>query len=147
MLLRTKKFLPVADADDIPDVIDRLKKTDPQHSLISDARMACGYAQEADRMVSEYNFDAAMAVIDIGLQLAPENRALVNVQDRLNKARVVAGQRARSQESAAKLAPQVASAQSLDSFNSIASDLVSLAAIAPESLIIARARANIRPVI
>ena len=146
-LLRTKKFLPVADADDIPDVIDRLKMIDPQHSLITDARTASGYAQEADRMVSEYNFDAATAVIDIGLQLAPENPALVNVQDRLNKERVVAGQRARSQELEAKLAPQVAAAQSAESFNSIASDLVSLAAIAPESPIIVRARANIQPVI
>jgi hypothetical protein len=38
-LLRTNKLLPNLDADDLPEVIERLKKIDPQHSLLTDSRL------------------------------------------------------------------------------------------------------------
>ncbi|MFT4563798.1 MAG: hypothetical protein ACI9BW_003558, partial [Gammaproteobacteria bacterium] len=143
-LLRSNKLLADPDADDIPDVIARLRQIDPQHGLITDPRLASTYAAVADGLISEFDFDGASAMIDAGQLLAPSNAALINTQDRLNKERVVANRRVRAQQLARKLMPAVAATDTLESFKPLSVDLISLAKLGPESAAVALAREKIR---
>jgi len=146
-LLQSKILLPNSDHDNIPNVIERVKKIDPQHSLITDARLASTYAQEADRLISELDFNGAVAIIDAGLLLAPANVALINTQDRLDRERIIAARRARAQQLEIKLAAEVARSKTLQSFKPLAKNLIALAALAPGSAVITQAREHIGPAI
>ena len=143
-LLRSKKLLADPAAEDIPDVIERLKKIDPQHGLITDPRLASTYAKAADSLISEFDFNGASAIIDAGQLLAPSNAALINTQDRLNKERIVADRRARSQQLEQKLAPAVAGTNTLQSFKPLTTDLIALAKVGPDSAVIVAAREKFR---
>jgi serine/threonine protein kinase len=107
-LLRSRKLLADPVADDIPDIIERLKKIDPQHGLITDPRLANTYASAADSLISELDFNGASAIIAAGQLLAPLSSALINTQDRLHKEQDVADRRAHVQKLEQKLAPAVA---------------------------------------
>lgn len=71
---------------------------------------------------------------------------LINAEDRLNKERVVADRRARSQQLEIKLAPAIARALTLQSFNPLTADLIALAKLAPDSAVIVAARGKLRAV-
>jgi len=142
-LLRTKNLLPDLEGDDIPDVIERLKKIDPQHNLLTDSRLASTYAQEADRLIGEADFKTAASVINVGQLLAPGNPALINAQDRLTREQAIAEVRARSRQLAARLEPAVAAATSLEAYLPLAKDLATLYDMAPENPVMVNAREKI----
>jgi serine/threonine protein kinase len=146
-LLRTRKLLPDPTGNAIPNVIAELKKIDPHHSLITDARIASTYPRETDRLISKRDFAAAEAMLNTGDELAQASTALLNARDRLEKERLTAERNAQAERLELTLTDIVASASSLESFFPVASDLVALAELRPGSAVVKNARDTLGPLV
>ena len=82
--LLDRRLVSSDDSQDLPTVIQQLKKIDPQNNLLTDVRLATVYSDQARRLITTNRLDEAQDLLDIGMQLSPESVALVNAQDLLN---------------------------------------------------------------
>lgn len=81
--LQERRLMPGKDGKDLPGVIQQLKKIDPKNKLLTDVRLANVYSDQARKLISINNLEAAQKLIEVGKQLAPDSVALINAQDLL----------------------------------------------------------------
>ncbi|MGE5624018.1 MAG: bifunctional serine/threonine-protein kinase/formylglycine-generating enzyme family protein [Bacillota bacterium] len=84
-MLTAGKLMPTSNGDDITGVVKILRVADPANSMLKDARLANRYAQMVQSSVGNSDYAAANNVLKVGLDYAPTDSALLNLQDQVKR--------------------------------------------------------------
>ena len=83
-MLASGKLMP-GHGDNITDVVKILRVADPQNNMLKDARLANRYAQMVQQSVGNQDYSGANDVLTVGLNYAPSDSALLNLQDQVKR--------------------------------------------------------------
>jgi serine/threonine protein kinase len=124
------KLMP-ANGDDITDVVKILRVADPANSMLKDARLSNRYAEMVRQAVGDRDFSGANDMLKVGLDYAPTDSALLNLQDQVkrelkreNDAQLIAQLEDKLKEAAPGL-------HSLADFEKVREDMVKLHGLNP----------------
>ncbi len=145
--LAAGRLLKNREQGDIQGVMQRIRLVDPQHPLLTDPRVAGAFASAADTAISTGRLNDARALLADGVSLAPDDRVLRDVSDKLATAEQQARIRQRSAELAAQIEAQLGPGVSLDTIATVAAALGDLREIDPDHALLARASAAARPLL
>ena len=84
-MLTAGKLMPTTNNDDVTSVVKILRVADPQNSLLKDPRLANRYAQLVQQSVSSQDYATADNVLKVGLDYAPTDSSLLNLQDQVKR--------------------------------------------------------------
>lgn len=82
--LAAGKLIP-GNGPNITDTIKVLRVADAQNSMLKDARLANRYAQMVQSSVNDKNYADAGNILKVGLDYAPSDSALLNLQDQVKR--------------------------------------------------------------
>ena len=83
--MAANKLMPTANHQDITDVVGKLRVADPSSTMLKDARLAHSYAQMVQQHVGDKDYVAANDALKVGLDYAPNDAALLNLQDTVKR--------------------------------------------------------------
>ena len=83
-MLSAGKLMPGNGAN-VTDVVKILRVTDPDNSMLKDARLANRYAQMVQSSVGDKDYVAANGVLKVGLDYAPSDSSLLNLEDQVKR--------------------------------------------------------------
>lgn len=145
--LEQNKLIPGETENDIADVSARIAEIDPDHPLLEDPRLFNAYGLAAGDELKLGNFEQAQAYIDAGLELAPNDTGLVNLQDRLDAA-VAEHERqqriAELQQNINDALGETGAITAVGDLDALQSDIVELAALHPNDPMLATLRERTR---
>ena len=85
-MMASGKIMPVAgDNNDITDVVKILRVAEPTSLMLKDPRLAHSYAQMVQQQVNDKDYAAANTVLKVGLDYAPTDASLLNLQDTVKR--------------------------------------------------------------
>ena len=84
-MMTAGKLMPTSNGDDITSVVKILREADPQNSMLKDARLANRYATMVQQSVGNQDYTAAAGVLKVGLDYAPSDSQLLNLQDEVKR--------------------------------------------------------------
>ena len=79
-----KKLVKTEDGEDLTTVMPLIKRVDPKHYLLKDQALADLYLAEAERLISQSQFEDASNYIVTGLKLFPEDTRLQSLDEQIN---------------------------------------------------------------
>jgi hypothetical protein len=127
--------------------MQRIRLVDPKHPLLTDPRVPGAFATAAETAINAGKLDNAQALLADATELAPTNRVLRDVSDKLATAEQQARLRSKSDELTAQIETQIAGATSLDKVVSVTGALTDLREIDPNHAVLSRAAAAVRPLL
>lgn len=80
----SKKLVKSEDGEDLITVMPLIKRVDPKHYLLKDQALADLYLSEAERLISQSQFEDASNYIVTGLKLFPEDSRLQSLNNQIN---------------------------------------------------------------
>ncbi len=83
-MMSSGKLMPGTGAN-VTDVVKILRVTDPQNSMLKDARLANRYAQMVQQSVDQRDYANADTVLKVGLDYAPSDSALLDLSDQVKR--------------------------------------------------------------
>ena len=83
-LMNAGKLMP-GNGPNITDTIKILRVTDPANAMLKDARLANRYAQMVQSAVKDGDYSQANSVLGVGLDYAPTDAALNDLQDQVKR--------------------------------------------------------------
>ncbi|HET7176677.1 MAG TPA: serine/threonine-protein kinase, partial [Gammaproteobacteria bacterium] len=83
-MLTARKLMP-GNGTNITDVVKILRVADPENSMLKDARLANNYAQLVQQSVNNQDYASANDVLKVGLDYAPTDSSLLNLQDQVKR--------------------------------------------------------------
>ena len=83
-MLSSGKLMPGSGAN-VTDVVKILRVTDPDNSMLKDARLANRYAQMVQSSVDQRDYAGADSVLKVGLDYAPSDSSLLNLEDQVKR--------------------------------------------------------------
>lgn len=132
---------------DIQGVIQRIRLVDPQHPLLTDPRIAGAFATAAETAIAGGKLDEARALLADGSTLAPDNRVLRDVSDKLTTAEEQIRTRQRNAELAAQIEAQIGPGVSLDKVAGVTKFIADLREVDPTNAVLGRAASAVRPLL
>src|SRR4029450_12260667 len=96
-----------------------MRLVEPHHPLLVDPRLAGAFAAAAEAAIGANDLDNARALLAEGTRLAPRDRLLRDVADKLASAEQLAQVKRRSGELAAQIESQLASLTRLEALTSV----------------------------
>ncbi|HEY1774397.1 MAG TPA: bifunctional serine/threonine-protein kinase/formylglycine-generating enzyme family protein, partial [Gammaproteobacteria bacterium] len=84
-MMKSNKIMPTANGQDITGVIKILRAADPDNSMLKDPRLAHSYALMVQQNVSDKDYVAANDVLKVGLDYAPSDAPLLNLEDTVRR--------------------------------------------------------------
>lgn len=78
------KLMP-GNGQNVTDIIKILRVTDPTNAMLKDARLANRYAQMVQSAVKDGDYATANGVLGVGLDYAPTDAALLDLQDQVKR--------------------------------------------------------------
>jgi serine/threonine protein kinase len=78
------RLLPDPDADDLHDLLERLRTVDPGNGLLADERIQAAYALAVEGRLAVQDYTAARNYLEAGLALATADPTLSDLRDRLD---------------------------------------------------------------
>jgi len=145
--LAAGRLLSSKEHSGIQGVIQRIRLVEPSHPLLVDPRLAGAFAAAAEAAINTNNLDNARALLAEGTRLAPNDRLLRDVSDKLASAEQLAQVRRRSGELAAQIEAKLAALTTLEPLASVTEALVGLHDISPEHEVFGRVAASVRPLL
>jgi hypothetical protein len=145
--LAAGRLLSSREHSGIQGVIQRIRLVDPRHPLLEDPRLAGAFAAATDAAINTNDLDSAHALLAEGTRLAPSDRLLRDVADKLASAEQLARVKQRSGQLAAQVEAQLPGLTSLDSLASVNDALVGLHEIDPGHAVLGRVAASVRPLL
>ncbi len=79
--LEARLLVPLKGQDDITDVLDILRRIDPEHPLLGDPRLTIAYAQQAEQAIAQGNYVMADNLINVGREQSGDDPRLRELQD------------------------------------------------------------------
>ncbi|MDE2346418.1 MAG: SUMF1/EgtB/PvdO family nonheme iron enzyme, partial [Gammaproteobacteria bacterium] len=122
----------------ITDIIKTLKIADPNNSLLHDERLINRYAQLVQKDVTAKNYAEANSVLVVGLDYAPDDPELLNLQDQIQGSLKEQQDGPRISQLEKLLQPSVSNAHSLEDFAKIRPYMLELAKLNPADPILAQ---------
>ncbi|HHM05132.1 MAG TPA: hypothetical protein ENJ19_05235 [Gammaproteobacteria bacterium] len=101
--LEQGRLLDDPAGEDVFDVLQTVRQIDPDHPLLTDARLPLAYQEAAERARRQNRLAQAQALLAAGLSLFPAHPQLINLQDLVAQAREVGG---KTDTTAAALGPE-----------------------------------------
>jgi len=145
--LEPGRLLPKDNAEDLHDVYARLREVDPESALLRDIRIPAAYASAVKTQLEEGELQAAGQLVSSGLELAPEDRNLLELgsrvdariaererQQRLEDLRQQLATRAEAVRSPADLAELVAVAGQLEALQPEGEEIAAAGQLAIDTL-------------
>ena len=136
-MMAAGKIMPGNGAN-VTDVVKILRVTDPQNSMLKDARLANHYAQMVQQSVEQRDYPTADAVLKVGLDYAPNESSLLDLEDvvkrelkRQQDAQLIAQLEGRLKETLPGL-------HSLADFDKVHDDMLKLHNLNPSDAVIQR---------
>jgi serine/threonine protein kinase len=83
--MSANKLMPTQNHQDITDVIRKLRAADPANIMLKDPRLAHSYAQMVQQSVNDKDFSGADDILKVGLDYAPSDAPLLNLQDQVKR--------------------------------------------------------------
>jgi hypothetical protein len=145
--LAAGRLLSSKEHSGIQGVIQRIRLVEPNHPLLVDPRLAGAFAAAAEAAIATNDLDNARALLAEGTRLAPRDRLLRDVSDKLASAEQLAQIKRRSGELAKQIESQLASLTSLEPLASVTDALLGLHDINPEHEVFGRVAASVRPLL
>ena len=131
------KLMP-GNGPNITDTIRVLRVADPQNSMLKDARLANRYAGMVQSSVNDKDYQTAGNVLKVGLDYAPNDSSLLNLQDQVKRelkrqadAQVIAGLETKLKDAAPGL-------KSLADFDKVRDDIYKLHTLNPGDPVVQR---------
>ena len=84
-MMAANKLMPSQNGQDITAVVRTLRAADPGNGMLKDARLAHSYAQMVQSHVGDKDYIAANDVLKVGLDYAPADASLLNLQDTVKR--------------------------------------------------------------
>jgi len=138
-------LLPRKGQDDISHVLAIVAAVDPSHPLLKDARLPGAFATAIDQARRARNYERANTLLAAGLAMAPKDVNLINLRDQLQADMEKARQDAYIDGLEQRIAARQPRVQTLADLESIRGDLKELAALRPDSQLIASMRQALQP--
>ncbi len=134
-LLAANQILP-GKGQNITDVVRILRVADPSSSLLNDERLTNRYAQLIQKQMEAKDYVNANQALAAGLNYAPNDAELLNLQDQVQRSLKQArdGQRIASLEKALQSA--VPKLHSLTDFDAVRADMLSLTRLNPDDAVL-----------
>ncbi|MEE8119705.1 MAG: SUMF1/EgtB/PvdO family nonheme iron enzyme, partial [Gammaproteobacteria bacterium] len=130
--LEETRLMPLADEEDITDIIARLRQADPQNTLLTDARLTKAYADMAELAQNANNFQRANEILIVSLDFAPNDASLLNLDDQVKREL----QRQADQQLVAQLKSDLQQARgnlnTLADYEAIKDQMIQLAELRPD---------------
>jgi serine/threonine protein kinase len=145
--LAAGRLLSSKEHSGIQGVMQRIRLVEPHHPLLVDPRLAGAFAAAAEAAIDAKNLDNARALLAEGTRLAPRDRLLRDVADKLASAEQLAQIKRRSGELAAQIESRLAALTSLEPLAAVTDALVGLHDINPEHEVFGRVAASVRPLL
>ena len=145
--LAAGRLLSSKEHSGIQGVMQRIRLVEPRHPLLVDPRLAGAFAAAAEAAISSDDLNNARALLAAGTQLAPRDRLLRDVADKLVSAEQVARNKRRSNELAGQIESQLAALTSLEPLAALTDALVGLHDIDAENGVFGRVAASVRPLL
>jgi serine/threonine protein kinase len=145
--LAAGRLLSSKEHSGIQGVIQRIRLVEPNHPLLVDPRLAGAFAAAAEAAIGANNLDNARALLAEGTRLAPNDRLLRDVADKLASAEQLAQIKRRSGELAAQIESKLAALTSLEPLAGVTDALVGLHDINPDHEVFGRVAASVRPLL
>jgi len=145
--LAAGRLLSSKEHSGIQGVMQRIRLVEPHHPLLVDPRLAGAFAAAADAAINANDLDNARALIADGTRLAPRDRLLRDVADKLASAEQQAQLKQRSGLLAAQIESQLAALTSLEPLASVSDALVGLHDIDPGNEVFGRVAASVKPLL
>src|SRR6185503_11947235 len=145
--LAAGRLLSSREHSGIQGVMQRIRLVDPRHPLLADPRLAGAFAAATDAAINTNDLNNAHALLAEGTRLAPSDRLLRDVADKLASAEQLARVKQHSAELAAKVESQLPGLTSLESLASVNDALVGLRDIDPGHSVLGRVAVSVRPLL
>ena len=112
-------------------------RIDPQNPLLTDPRPSNQYRVLADDAFSTGNFEQALALVNAGLEIAPQEQTLKDTQTKIERAIKIAGLQQ-------KIGAVQGQLTALSDYKKIQSDIVDLASLSPDNPLISSLSTGIK---
>ena len=145
--LAAGRLLSSKEHSGIQGVMQRIRLVEPNHPLLVDPRLAGAFAAAAEAAIGSNDLDNARALLAEGTRLAPRDRLLRDVADKLASAEQVAQIKQRSGLLAAQVESKLAALTSLEPLASVTDALVGLRDIDPGNQVFGKVAASVRPLL
>ncbi len=142
--LQAGRLLPDPEADDIADVLLILSQLDPEHSLLTDQRLAVAYTQQATTTLERGEFQQASLYAEAGLALFPGDIALSNIQARIQIAQKESQAKALLASLQEELQKGITEAKTLDDYRNLDQSLARLRSINPTDPLLIQAEQGLQ---
>ncbi|MGH8397170.1 MAG: protein kinase domain-containing protein [Gammaproteobacteria bacterium] len=136
-LLAADQILP-ENGKDITDVVRILKVADPSSSLLHDERLTNQYAQLIQKKVEAKDYVTANQALAAGLNYAPDDAELLNLQDQVQRSLKLARDGSRIAELEKALQTATPKLHSLTDFYTVRTDMLELTRLNPGDPVLTR---------
>ncbi|MFT5976973.1 MAG: hypothetical protein ACI9YO_003165, partial [Gammaproteobacteria bacterium] len=82
--LNSKQLVKSANGEDMTTVLSMIKRIDPKHYLLKEAKLAGLYLSEAEILITNRQYNDARNYITTGLKLFPDDTRLQNLNKQIN---------------------------------------------------------------
>lgn len=140
-------LIPDESRQYIGDVLDAVRRMEPTHHLLNDDRLRLRYGELAEAALSAGDDERAAALVRAGLEYAPDDPALINLQYQVQTVQTRAANLQRVADVEARLASPTTKLKTMSDFATHREDLLVLAQFDPGSQTLARTRARLEQVL
>ncbi|MGB9430082.1 MAG: protein kinase [Gammaproteobacteria bacterium] len=142
-LLAADQILP-GNGKNITDVIRILRVADPTNSLLQDERLTNEYAQLVRKSAKSKDYAAANRILTVGLDYAPDDADLLNLQDQVQRSLKQERDGARIAELDKHLQSATPELHLLTDFDAVRADMLELTRLNPGDPVLVRLNAQLK---